>query len=211
MAARKAPSNHTRYRHARARLADLESLRAVLEGMRPRTRGKKAAKTRQLNKLARQIPAAKGMLTKARNAIAKAAASRTVTKREASQKRSHAAKRGWLTRRARKAVPSRLTPTPAAISDKVLPFLTYERGVIDVFPPSKDDRSKIGRYFGRIDRLLCNEPVSFDEFDGDSIFDEISSRRLPFITNREFILAHSDEFNFGLSIYRDRHELDRSA
>ena len=76
MAVRK-PSPHARYRHARARLADLEALRDELARSRPRTSGKKAAKTRHLNKLARQIPSAKGLLTKARNAIAKAAATRT--------------------------------------------------------------------------------------------------------------------------------------
>ena len=139
MAAHK-PSPHTSYRHARARLADLEALRDKLARSRPRTSGKKAAKTRQLNRLARRIPAAKGLLTKARNAIAKAAATRTTHKRSASQKRSDAAKRGWSTRRAKA---SQAPVVPAAIpAGKALPWLTYEKGVVGVWPPSKDDRSK---------------------------------------------------------------------
>jgi ribosomal protein S20 len=210
MAAHK-PSPHTRYRHARVRLADLEVLRDKLERSRPRTRGKKAAKTRQLNTLARQIPAARGLLTKARNAIAKAASSRTTHKRTASQKRSDAAKRGWSTRRAGKVSPAPAAPATTTGSGKALPFLTYETGVVGVWPPSKDDRSKLGKYWGSVDRLLSNEPVSFDRFEDGSIYDEISGKRLPFITDRDFILAHSDEFNFGLTIYRDRHEFTKFA
>jgi hypothetical protein len=207
MAAHK-PSPHTRYRHARARLADLEALRDKLARSRPHTTGKKAAKTRQLNKLARQIPAAKGLLTKARNAIAQAAATRTTHKRTASQKRSDAAKRGWAKRRARKASPA--TPKPAFRLrfpgyEYKMPFLT-RMGIIDVWPRSFEDRSKIGKYFGQVDRLLSNLPFSFAEFEGNFIFDELSGERLPFITDIDFILAHSDEFNFGLSFYRDRHE-----
>jgi hypothetical protein len=204
-------SPHTSYRHARARLADLEALRDKLARSRPRTSGKKAAKTRQLNKLARQIPAAKGLLTKARNAIAKAVATRTTEKRTASQKRSDAAKRGWSTRRAGKAslAPVATATTPG--SGKALPFLTFEKGVVGVWPPSKDDRSKLGKYWGTVDRLLSNRPASFVRFEGDSIYDEISGKHLPFITDRDFILAHSDEFNFGLTIYRDRYEFTKFA
>jgi hypothetical protein len=210
MAAHK-PSPHTSYRHARARLADLEALRDKLARSRPRTSGKKAAKTRQLNKLARQIPAAKGLLTKARNAIAKAAATRTTQKRTASQKRSDAAKRGWSTRRAGKVSPAPIAPATAPGSGKALPWLTYEKGVVGVWPPAKDDRSKVGKYWGTVDRLLSNQPAAFDRFEGDSIYDEISGKHLPFITDRDFILAHSDEFNFGLTIYRDRHEFTKFA
>src|ERR1700722_5069527 len=69
----------SKYRAARAKLTDLETLRDTFERSRPRTRGKKAAKTRALNKLKRQIPAAKGLLTKARKGI-----ERTRTSRKAS-------------------------------------------------------------------------------------------------------------------------------
>jgi hypothetical protein len=200
----------SKYRGARTRLAELEALRDKLQHTRPRTRGKKAAKTRALNKLARQIPAAKGMLTKARNAIAKAAASRSMGKNAARQERSEAAKRAWVKRRAQKASPAAVPPAKHRFYDRKMPFLT-ERGVIDVYPPLEDDRSKIGKYFGQIDRMLANLPYSFAEFEGDSIYDEISGKRLPFITDVDFILAHSDEFNFGLSFYRDRHEVPKAS
>jgi hypothetical protein len=202
------PSPHTRYRHARARLADLEAARAVLERLRPRTSGKKAAKTRALNDLARKIPAAKGVLTKARNAIAQAATAHTSGKRIARQKRSEAAKKGWATRRARKAP---LPPVTAHGSHQALPFLTEEHGVVGVWPPSKDDRSKVGRYWGIVDRLLSNQSASFARFEGGSIYDEISRKRLPFVTDPDIIMAHSDEYLFGLSIYRDRHEFTKLA
>lgn len=210
MAARK-PSPHTRYRHARARLDSLEALHAALERTRPRTRGKKAAKTRALNQLARQIPAAKGLLTKARNAIAQAARVRTSSTGVGKQKRSEAAKRGWATRRARAAAKA---PTPSALQTSgqlAMPFLTVAFGVIGVWPPSKDDRSKVGKYWSTVDRLLANQAASFDRFEGDSVYDEISGKRLPFVTDLNVILAHSDEYVFGLTFYRNRHDFERFA
>ena len=93
------PSPHTRYRYARARLADLEALRAALERTRPRTRGKKAARTRALNKLARQIPAAKGLLTKARNAIAKDGTARIA--KSVGSSRTQRGGKAWVGRTAR--------------------------------------------------------------------------------------------------------------
>lgn len=201
---RNGPWSH--YRRAQKTLSELEALVAALQRTRPRTRGKKAAKTRALNKLARRIPAAKGLLTKARNAIAKAARGKKSTVSAAKVKRSAAAKRGWAKRRAGKASP------PVAIPNSNLRFYGYKMpfltraGVIDVYPPLKEDRSKIGKYFGQVDRMLAYVPYSFAEFDNDSIYDELSGERLAFITDIDFILAHSDEFNFGLSFYRDRHE-----
>lgn len=204
MALRKnGPWSH--YRRAQKTLSELEAQRQALLRTRPRTRGKKAAKTRALNKLGRRIPAAKGLLTKARNAIAKAARGKKSTVGAAKLKRSDAAKRGWAKRRARKASPVAAPGTNLGTYSYKMPFLT-RAGVIDVYPPSKDDRSKIGKYFGQIDRMLANAPYSFAEFNDDSIYDELSGERLPFITDVDFILAHSDEFNFGLSFYRDRHE-----
>ncbi len=195
----------SKYRRAQKTLSELEAQVAALQRTRPRMRGKKAARTRALNKLGRRIPAAKGLLTKARNAIARAARGRKSTTSEAKQQRSDAAKRGWVKRRARTAHPAAATPSPSLrFYSYKMPFLTSD-GVIDVYPPSKDDRSKIGKYFGQIDRMLANAPYSFAEFNHDSIYDELSGERLPFITDVDFILAHSDEFDFGLSFYRDRH------
>ena len=95
MAKRRGASAHTQRRHANARLADLEALKAALARSRPRAPGKKGAKTRALRKLVRQIAAAKGQRTKALNAIAAAARNRGPTKAAATAKRSAAAKKGW--------------------------------------------------------------------------------------------------------------------
>ncbi len=109
-----------------------------------------------------------------------------------------------MARRARKAsAPIQAAATPGR--GLAVPFLTIERGVVGVWPPSKDDRSKVGKYWRQVDRLLAHQPASFEQFDGDSIYDEIGGKRLPFVTNIDVILAHSDEFDFGL-FYRDRHE-----
>lgn len=211
MAARK-PSPHTRYRHSRARLGELEMLRAALERTRPRKRGKKAAKTRALNKLARQIPAAKGLLTKARNAIAKAARTRNAGTTVAKRNRSEAAKKGWATRRACTTAAPIVDPEGTVERKLGIPFLTVEKGVVGVWPPSKDDRKKVGKYWSTVDRLLSNQPASFESFEGDSIFDEISGKRLPFVTDLDVIYAHNEEYlDFGISFYRDRREYARLA
>jgi hypothetical protein len=198
------------YRHAHARLADLEALREKLQRTRPRTRGKKAAKTRGLNKLKRQVAAAKGLLTKTRRGIARSAATRKTTKAVAKQKRSAAAIRGWTTRRARKAS-SAAVSTLVPGGNLAMPFLTVAKGVVGVWPPSKDDRSKIGRFFNMVDRQFSNQPASFDQFEGDSIYDEISGKRLAFVTDLNVIYAHHDEYLFGLTFYRNRHEFERFA
>ena len=203
-------SAHTKRRHALSRIAQLKVQQAKLERSRPRTPGKKSAKTRVLNTIARQLRAARGALTKARNAIARAAGVSTESKRAATQKRREAAKRGWAKRRARRAAPiPQASSTPG--SGKAMPFLTFEKGLVGVWPPAKDDRSKVGRYWGTVDRLLSNQPASFGRFEGDTIYDEISGKWLPFVTDRDFIMAHSDEFNFGLSFYRDRREFTKFA
>lgn len=201
---KKGPWSH--YRRAQKALPELQAQVDALLRTRPRTRGKKAAKTRGLNKLARQISAAKGRLTKARNAIAKHARGKKSNPSAAKQKRSDAAKLGWTKRRARKAAPVAVEGVKTRFYEYEMPFLTWDRGVISVYPTSKDDRSKIGRYFGQVDKMQANLPYSFSEFQGDSIYDELSDQHLPFITDVDFILAHSDEFDFGLSFYRDRHE-----
>ena len=195
----------SKYRNAHALIAELEAQREKHLRTRPRTSGKKAAKTRALNVLARRISAAKGRLTKARKAIALKAATRSASRKVARQKRGEAAKRGWVKRRARTA-PVPVTPS----SNKEIPHLT-RAGVVWVWPPSKDDRSKEGRFWVMVDRLLSNQHASFAEFEGDSIFDEISGKRLPFVTDLDIIYAYSDEFIFGLSFYRDRHEYTKVA
>ena len=50
-----------------------------------------------------------------------------------------------------------------------------------VWPPSKDDRSKVGKLWNVVDRLLSNRPAPFEQFENDSIYDEISGKHLPFV------------------------------
>jgi hypothetical protein len=189
-------SPHTRRRRALQNLADLAVQREKLAHSRPQTSGKKSAKTRALNKLERRIRAARGQLTKALRAIAQGARTRTAAKALAKQKRSAAAKRGLEARGAGKA-------TPIPPSTRTIGHLT-PAGVQDVWPPSKADRSKEGSYWNEVDSLLSNRPASFERFEGESIYDEISGKRLPFVTDPDIILAHSDRYHFGEGFYRDR-------
>ncbi len=189
-------SPHTRRRHALQNLADLAAQQTKLQRLRPRTRGKKAARTRALNQVARKISAARGQLTKARNAIARASRVHTSKKITEKQKRSAAAHRGWAKRHAQKA-------KPAPASARTIPHLTAA-GIQDVWPPSAVDRSKEGSYWNEVDSLLSNRLASFARFEGASIYDEISDQRLPFITDVDTILAFSDYFHFGEGFYRDR-------
>jgi hypothetical protein len=84
-----------------------------------------------------------------------------------------------------------------------MPHLTAA-GVRPVWPPSKGDRSKEGSYWNEVDSLLSNRPASFQQFKGTSIYDEISGKHLPFVTDPDIIYFYSDEFDFGDTFYRDR-------
>ncbi len=199
-------SPHTRYRRARKQLADLEALQATLARSRPRTPGKKGAKTRALNTLARRIPAMRGSVTKARNAVAKAASERVAAKSAAKRKRSEATKKAWATRRARKSVPA---PIPAS-SGLFMPFLT-KGGVVYVNPVGTD-RKLVGGYWHAVRVYLDSGTTNdLDRFDGRAIFDTETQRRLPFITDPDSILEHVDEIDFGASFYKRRDEVVRFA
>ena len=91
-------------------------------------------------------------------------------------------------------------------SRKAIPFLT-RAGVRYVWPPSKSDRAKVASQWNEIDKLLSFKPTSFARFKNDSIYDEISEQRLRFVIDHDTIYAHSDEFDFGPSFYRDRRDL----
>jgi hypothetical protein len=199
MAARK-PSPHTRYRRARATLADLQAQFAKIERTRPRTRGKKAARTRTLNKLARQIPAAKGLLTKARNAIAKAARVGTSSASTARRKRSEAAKKGWAKRRAPRGA--------SAIGDiwqHLLPDGTTTTLVLD-----KSDSSLEGLYWNAYGDALAGKRDLW-EFTGCSVFDLDRQQRFPFVTDLDVIAEHADEIDFGPGFYKRRSEAPGTA
>ena len=82
----------------------------------------------------------------------------------------------------------------------------------DVWSPSKAERSQVGKYWNAVDTFLSTgSRASLDRFAGASIYDEISGQRLPFVTDPAIIIAHSDEFAFGLCFYRDRREVQRFA
>lgn len=199
MAARKV-SAHTNYRHARARLAELEALREGLLRTRPRTRGKKSAKTRASNKLKRQISAAKGMLTKARNAIAKAARVKKSDSSTDKQKRSAAAKKGWAKRRA-----ARSASRVGDIWQHLLPDGTTTTVVLD-----KGDSSLEGIYWNAYADALAGKRDLW-EFTGASVFDLDRQQRFPFVTDLDVIAQHADEIDFGPGFYKRRNEAPGGA
>jgi hypothetical protein len=185
-------------------LADLESQFMKLERSRPRTPGKKGAKTRALNKLSRRISAARGRLTKSRNAIAKAARTHSTSTAAARLKRSAAAKKGWA---------SRLRRLAGAVTDgtgKFMPMLTKD-GVVWVNPVG-DDRSLLGVYWTGVGDRLNNMPtLVLQGLDGLSIVDSETGARYPFITDMDTILAYHEHFDFGPSFYKSRGEAPRLA
>lgn len=148
---RNGTSAHTRYRRAREHLADLAEMYAKRASSRPRTPGKKAAKTRALNILSRQLPAARGALTKARNAIAQATSQRAAAKGDAKDGRSAAASKGWAKRK--RSRPSGLPPNAP-----FMPHLTYD-GPVWVYPVG-NDRSLEGGWMHNVKLFLENRNPS---------------------------------------------------
>lgn len=199
MAGRK-PSPHTQRRRALARLADLEATFAALERKRPRTRGKKGAKTRALNKLDGQIRAAKGQLTKARKAIAREAASRTTHTLTAKQRRSEAAKKGWEKRRASKGA-SRV----GDVWQHLLPDGRTTTVVLD-----KSDSSLEGLYWNAFEEARGGKRDLW-LFAGLSVFDLDGQRRYPFVTDLDVISEHADEIDFGPGFYKRRSDTPGTA
>lgn len=183
----------SKYRNARKDLANFETQREKRQRSRPRTRGKKAAKTHALNQLTRKIRATKARLTKARNAIAHDAARRKAAKSAAKQKRSAAAKKGWAKRKgpARTASPS---ATSHAISHGGRPmrFLEERDGIaiqIAVNPPDRADRSAVGSYWYAVGVFRDNGSTALlRRFEGRTIYDEIRQKRLPFVTDPTLLL-----------------------
>jgi hypothetical protein len=186
-------SPHTRRRHALDRLANLEARRDKLERSRPRTPGKKGAKTRALNKLLRQIRAAKGQVTKARNAIARGAAARTSHNRAAKQKRSDAAKKGWVKRRA--------TSSASRIGDIWQHLLPDGKTTPVTLNPS--DSSLEGFYWNAYEDARAGKRDLW-EFSGLSVFDLDRQQRFPFVTDLDVIAEHADEIDFGPGFYKRR-------
>jgi hypothetical protein len=204
MAKSKAPlSSRGKYRRVLAMLADLEAQREKLDRSRPRTRGKKGAKTRALTQLTRKIRAARGQVTKARNAMPKAPKPTAGAKVAARAKRSAAAQKGWATRRARLL-------DLAAPGGKFMPMLTAN-GVVWINPLG-DDRSLLASYWNAVDDRLKNRlTLALDLFDGLSVFDSETGQHLPFITDMDIILAYHDHFDFASPFYKARGDVPRLA
>lgn len=206
MAQRKRGSSpQSRYRRARERVSTLEEQVAKLERSRPRTPGKKGAKTRGLNRLTRQLSSARGWLTKTRNAIAEAKHEAAEAKSLAKQKRSEAARKGHATRRMR-AKPDHLA-VPGAASDRTMPFLAPD-GLIRVLPLG-NDRKLVGKYWHAVGRYLENgRTFELRMLEGESIYDALRQQRLPFVTDLQTILEYEAEFDFGASgFYKRRDQL----
>jgi hypothetical protein len=199
MATRK-PSPHTQRRHALARLAELEPSRAALDRARPRTRGKRAAKTRALNKLKRQISAAKGLLTKARNAIACDARTSTSRTSAAKQKRSEAAIKGWAKRRAAKG---------ASRSGDIWQHLLPDGKTTPVTLDTSDS-SLEGKYWNAYEEAR-GRTRDLSAFDGLSVFDLDRQQRYPFVTDLDIIAEHADEIDFGPGFYKRRSDAPGTA
>ncbi len=190
-------SAHSRYRHARAHLADIEARLAALARSRPRTTGKKRAKTRALGALSREARAARGALTKARNAISKATADKRGAGGASQRRRSNAAKKGWAKRRAAKPAPSLVQRVHA---QRFLEERAGEVVQIRVASPYKEERSAIGTYWNSIGAYRdTGSTAHLLRFEGRSIYDGLTQRRLPFVTDTallpEAIAAGQTDFD----------------
>ena len=157
---------------------------------------------------------ARGLLTKARNAIATGASKRTSAKRAAVAKRSEAAKKGWATRRTRTkraAIAAAPNPIADARFARFMPFLA-ERGVIYVNPVGSD-RSLVGEHWDAIRSYLeTGRTDALDRFQDKSILDAETERRLAFVTDPAVILEHEAELDFGVTgFYKRREEVTRLA
>jgi hypothetical protein len=154
---------------------------------------------RTLNQLARKIASARGQITKHRKAIHKTpVTTRAGAKAIARATRSAAAKKGWITRRAR--LLQLVIP-----SGKFMPMLT-RNGIVWINPLG-DDRSLLGSYWNAVSDWLDNRiTLTIDLFDGLSVLDSESGQTLPFITDKDIILAYREHFDFGPSFYKARGE-----
>ena len=194
MARARTVSLSAKHRAARAKLNALEALRDTLERSRPRTRGKKAAKTRALNKLKRQIPTAKGLVTKARKAVDRAKTSHAVESASSFQKRSDAAKRGWEKRR-------------AAVGR--VAWATWLHLLPDGSPTTitldKADSTLEGMYWKAHGDALAGKRDLW-EFRGITVFDIDRQREVPFVTNLDVIAETADSIDFGPGFYKRRNE-----
>jgi hypothetical protein len=185
----------SKYRAARAKLTELEASRDSLERSHPRTRGKKAAKTRALNKLKRRIPAAKGLVTKARKGILRPKTSHPTETASSFQKRSDAAKRGWAKRRAAASASVAWATWLHLLPDGSLTTVTLDRV----------DSSIEGLYWNAHGDALAGKRDLW-EFKGITVFDVERKREYPFVTDLDVIAESADSIDFGPGFYKRRNE-----
>lgn len=201
MAIRKHASPQTAYRHARAKVADLEAALSSEARRRPKSPQAKGWQTRHLNAIERSLRAYKGNITKARKKIAAQTAFKRSAAKSATEKRSAAARKGIAARQ-----PAAIAPTPAQAAAVYMPFLT-ENGWIYILAMG-DDRHAIGRHFGVIAHYLeTGDPSKLAEFKNRSIYDYERRRRFSFVTDPAIILRYADEVPEGFYKTRDEARL----
>lgn len=188
-------SAHTRYRHARVRIAELEAQYAKIERTLPRSPGKRSWRTRRLNKIGNQLRANRGWLTRARNAIAEQARAKVASKRAETQRRSEAATRGWQQRHARRAL---------AQSGDIWQHLMTNGTTIGVVVDTHDS-SLEGKYWNAYTRVLEGKG-DLSYFQGRSVFDLDTQKRYAFTIDLDVIAEHADEIDFGPGFYKKRGE-----
>lgn len=185
-------------RSTQRKVAELRRVIANLERSHPKTPRRKGAKTKKLKALRYSLRAYRGVITKKRK-------TQTARKGLSTAKRRAAASRGWEKRR---ASATRLPNVVASEADQTMPFLLPP--VIRVWPPDSADRSMLARYWNPVilSFLENGSTASLEAFKGKSIYDEISDRRLYFVTDPQVILEHVDSFTlfFEQSFYKRREE-----
>lgn len=92
-----------------------------------------------------------------------------------------------------------------------MPFL-MQSGVVYVNPLASD-RSLVGKHWNAIRTYLENGSTdALNRFEGKSMLDMETWRRLAFVTDPAIILEHEAEFDFGSAgFYKRREEVTRFA
>ena len=86
-----------------------------------------------------------------------------------------------------------------------MPFLALD-GPIRVLPLG-NDRKLVGKYWHAVRRYLENgQTFELMMLKGESIYDALRQRRLPFVTDLQTILEHEAEFDFGASGFYKRRD-----
>ena len=211
--AKRGSSPHTKRRHALQRVAELEARQAKLERSGLERRAKKAPRrarsTRSRDNFARRAARLPRPATRSLRAL-RGEGLRNVPRRQSVPKLQRRAGR----RDAHGLAPPRCRRRSHRSNRAAVPNScrsSRESGVIYVNPVGSD-RSLVGKHWNAIRRFLENRGTeALDRFDGQSIFDTESGRRLPFVTDPNVILEHEAELDLGPGFYKRREEVARFA